>query len=265
MFGIRIELRKKLLRRNADLVEIAAITKLQPARHHVDIESLEILVGDIGRRVRNHRETAGRIVTAMSLAMHVVGLLGTDVAVTACDPEDLLGIVDVHMDLGLALGAGQDQRVTEFSQLFTQLAAIDVRTRYDALGAVTVFRLFVGSGSDGMRNAIFCLDGDAIAQARAGDCTEHARLMVALCRAVGLPAREVGGVTWVPDLEGFGYHAWVEVWVGRWITSDPSWNELPANATHIQMGGPNDVRDLMCSLLVHQDHAIMAIESLDAL
>jgi len=82
----------------------------------------------------------------------------------------------------------------------------------------------------------------AIARARAGDCTEHARLMVALCRAVGLPAREVGGVTYVPDLGGFGYHAWVEVWVGRWITSDPSWNEVPANATHIQMGGPNDVQ-----------------------
>ncbi len=82
----------------------------------------------------------------------------------------------------------------------------------------------------------------AIARARAGDCTEHARLMVAMCRAVGLPAREVGGVTYVPDLGGFGYHAWVEVWVGRWITSDPSWNELPANATHIQMGGPNDVQ-----------------------
>lgn len=66
--------------------------------------------------------------------------------------------------------------------------------------------------------------------------------MVALCRAVGLPAREVGGVTWVPTLGGFGYHAWVEVWVGRWVTADPSWNELPANATHILMGGPNDVQ-----------------------
>jgi transglutaminase-like putative cysteine protease len=82
----------------------------------------------------------------------------------------------------------------------------------------------------------------AIARARAGDCTEHARLMVALCRAIGLPAREVGGVTWVPDLGGFGYHAWTEVWVGRWIAVDPSWNEVPANATHIHMGGPDDVQ-----------------------
>lgn len=82
----------------------------------------------------------------------------------------------------------------------------------------------------------------AIARAKVGDCTEHARLMVALCRAIGLPAREVGGVTWVPDLGGFGYHAWVEVWVGRWVSADPSWNEVPANATHIHMGGPDDVR-----------------------
>ncbi len=84
----------------------------------------------------------------------------------------------------------------------------------------------------------------AIARARAGDCTEHSRLMVALCRAIGLPAREVGGVTWVPDLGGFGYHAWVEVYVAkdRWIAVDPSWDEVPANATHIYMGGPNDAR-----------------------
>ncbi|MDY0000640.1 MAG: transglutaminase-like domain-containing protein [Polyangia bacterium] len=82
----------------------------------------------------------------------------------------------------------------------------------------------------------------AISRAKAGDCTEHARLMVALCRAVGLPARELGGVTWVPDLGGFGYHAWVEVWVGRWVSADPAWNELPANATHILMGGPEDVQ-----------------------
>jgi hypothetical protein len=84
----------------------------------------------------------------------------------------------------------------------------------------------------------------AILNAGAGDCTEHARLLVALCRAVGLPAREVGGLTWGADIGGFGYHAWVEVFVGdgRWISADPAFDELPANATHIWMGGPNDAR-----------------------
>jgi len=75
----------------------------------------------------------------------------------------------------------------------------------------------------------------AIARAKVGDCTEHARLLVALCRGVGLPAREVAGLTWVPSLQGFGYHAWVELWLGRWVTADAAWNELPVNATHIQM------------------------------
>jgi hypothetical protein len=82
----------------------------------------------------------------------------------------------------------------------------------------------------------------AIARARVGDCTEHARLLVALARAVGLPAREVGGVTYVYEMGGFGYHAWVEVWLGRWVAIDPSWNEVPANATHLRMGGPEDIQ-----------------------
>lgn len=80
----------------------------------------------------------------------------------------------------------------------------------------------------------------AIARARAGDCTEHALLMTALCRSVGLPSRQVSGVTYVPEIKGFGYHAWVEVWVGRWISADPSWNELPVNGTHIWMANEDD-------------------------
>jgi hypothetical protein len=84
----------------------------------------------------------------------------------------------------------------------------------------------------------------AIARARVGDCTEHATLMVALCRAVGLPARDISGVVYLPMLSGFGFHAWVEVWVGRWISADPSWNELPANATHIWLSDPDDSRGM---------------------
>ena len=82
----------------------------------------------------------------------------------------------------------------------------------------------------------------AVATSRVGDCTEHARLMVALCRAVGLPAREVAGLAWIPEIQGFVYHAWVEVYVGggRWISADPTLNELPVNATRIVMGGPAD-------------------------
>lgn len=78
---------------------------------------------------------------------------------------------------------------------------------------------------------------------RAGDCTEHSVLLVALLRSLGIPAREVGGVVYDNEmLVGFGWHAWVEAEIdGRWVQVDPSWDEPLANATHLKLGaGDND-------------------------
>lgn len=66
-----------------------------------------------------------------------------------------------------------------------------------------------------------------------GDCTEHAMLMAALGRAVGLPTRLATGLAYVRD--SFGYHAWTEVWVGRWVEMDPAWGEMTADAGHLQL------------------------------
>lgn len=57
--------------------------------------------------------------------------------------------------------------------------------------------------------------------ARAGDCTEHAVLLAALARALGIPARVVSGIAYTPEWAGrdhvFVPHAWVEAWTGsRW-------------------------------------------------
>lgn len=70
-------------------------------------------------------------------------------------------------------------------------------------------------------------------QSGQGDCGEHSVLAVALCRAVGIPARPVSGLIYWPPGNGFGYHAWMEVYVGEWIPMDPSWDEELANPTHI--------------------------------
>ena len=56
--------------------------------------------------------------TAMGLAMHVVSLLLADVAVFASRFENLLRFIDVDMNLGFALGSGEQQRITEARQLF---------------------------------------------------------------------------------------------------------------------------------------------------
>lgn len=78
-----------------------------------------------------------------------------------------------------------------------------------------------------------------ILAARKGDCTEHTRLFVALCRIAGIPAREVRGMALAPSgpKEGgasFGRHAWAEVALdGRWRAVDPTWGQIPADAGHI--------------------------------
>jgi hypothetical protein len=60
-----------------------------------------------------------------------------------------------------------------------------------------------------------------VAQSRAGDCTEHAVLLAALARVVGLPSRVAIGLVYVERAGGFGYHMWTEVFLdGRWLPLD---------------------------------------------
>ncbi len=66
----------------------------------------------------------------------------------------------------------------------------------------------------------------------AGDCNEHAVLMAALARAVGLPAKLVVGIVYLEN--GFYYHAWTEVWVGKWMSLDPVMSQFPADITHVK-------------------------------
>ena len=65
-----------------------------------------------------------------------------------------------------------------------------------------------------------------------GDCNEHTVLYVALARSLGLPARTAAGLVY---LRGhFYYHAWPEVWLGRWVAVDPTLGQFPADASHLR-------------------------------
>jgi hypothetical protein len=70
-----------------------------------------------------------------------------------------------------------------------------------------------------------------------GDCKEHSVLYTALARAAGVPTRTVVGLVYSDRFygdPGFYYHAWVEVYTGKsWIAIDPTWNQIPADATHL--------------------------------
>jgi hypothetical protein len=71
-----------------------------------------------------------------------------------------------------------------------------------------------------------------VVKTKQGDCNEHAVLFTALCRAIQVPARICAGIVYVN--EGFFYHAWSEIFLGRWITIDPTLKQFPADVTHIK-------------------------------
>ncbi len=54
---------------------------------------------------------------------------------------------------------------------------------------------------------------------REGDCSEHAVLLAAVCRASGIPARVCMGLEYIGGV--WGGHAWNEVWIdGKWYPLD---------------------------------------------
>ncbi|MDE3217305.1 MAG: transglutaminase domain-containing protein [Gemmatimonadota bacterium] len=75
-------------------------------------------------------------------------------------------------------------------------------------------------------------DALQVLRARSGDCNEHTQLYIALARAAGIPARAVAGLAYVNGK--FYYHAWPEVYLGRWVAVDPTFGEFPADAAHVR-------------------------------
>jgi transglutaminase-like putative cysteine protease len=72
-----------------------------------------------------------------------------------------------------------------------------------------------------------------VLRTRMGDCNEHATLLTAFLRAMGVPARLSSGLVYTRGK--FFYHAWTEAYVGGWVTLDATMNQLPVDATHITL------------------------------
>ncbi len=79
-----------------------------------------------------------------------------------------------------------------------------------------------------------------VAQHREGDCTEHAVLLAALCRARGIPARVAIGLVYSPPAGGFLYHMWNEVWIAdRWVPLDATLGLGGIGAAHLKVTDTN--------------------------
>jgi hypothetical protein len=73
----------------------------------------------------------------------------------------------------------------------------------------------------------------SILKNRKGDCNEHTVLFLALARAQGIPAEMCSGLVYLND--GFYYHAWPKVFVGKWVHLDPTLGQSVADATHFEL------------------------------
>jgi transglutaminase-like putative cysteine protease len=82
------------------------------------------------------------------------------------------------------------------------------------------------------RPVISVPDALAVIENCAGDCNEHAVLLAALARAAGIPAKLEAGLVYLNGR--FYYHAWNLLYLGKWITVDSLFGQLPADVTHIR-------------------------------
>ena len=76
-----------------------------------------------------------------------------------------------------------------------------------------------------------------------GDCTEHSALLCAFARASGIPARQVCGLVF--DGSRFGYHAWDEIYLGKWIPADATINRVGIPAGYIKLGEMEEGEEAM--------------------
>ena len=99
---------------------------------------------------------------------------------------------------------------------------------------------------------------DQVARTLKGDCTEHAVLAAAMCRAAGLPSRTAVGLLYVDHPQKgpvMGFHMWAEVWVdGRWQPIDGVLGRGFVGATHLKISDHSwhDIQSLTPLLPVYR-------------
>lgn len=139
-----------------------------------------------------------------------------------------------------------------------ELAKHAVGDANDATAAAKQIEAFVDGYITQKNLSVGYASAAEVAQSRQGDCSEHAVLTAAMCRAVGIPARVVCGVvyadTFLSKHSIFGGHMWTEVFLdGTWVGLDATRSELKGfGPGHIALsygnGDPADFFSLVNTL-----------------
>ncbi|QDK97625.1 transglutaminase family protein [Acinetobacter tandoii] len=81
-------------------------------------------------------------------------------------------------------------------------------------------------------------------QDRQGVCQDHTHVFIAMCKALGLPARYVSGYLFVPNTSHLASHAWAEVFLDNtWYCFDTS-NQLFSPEAHVYVAVGRDYWDV---------------------
>lgn len=138
-----------------------------------------------------------------------------------------------------------------------ELAAAAIGSTTETLKAARQIESFVNGYITTKDLSIGYASAAEVARSRQGDCSEHAVLAAAMCRAVGIPARVVCGVVYVDSFIGqksvFGGHMWTEVYVaGQWLGLDATRAPDGFGPGHISLavgdGNPSDFFSLVNTL-----------------
>jgi hypothetical protein len=76
-----------------------------------------------------------------------------------------------------------------------------------------------------------------VAKSRKGNCVEHATMLAAVCRSVGIPTRIAIGVKMDDSKETptMKFHTWVEIQEGpRWVAMDSSQESVPTSIDRVK-------------------------------
>jgi transglutaminase-like putative cysteine protease len=99
-----------------------------------------------------------------------------------------------------------------------------------------------------------------------GVCRDFTHLMIALCRALNIPARIVTGTDYgaAPQLGPPDFHAYAEVYLGdRWYLFDPSGTGIPMG--FLRLGTGRDAADVAIATLFGEVKAMAPVIRIQAL
>lgn len=135
--------------------------------------------------------------------------------------------------------------------------------RPDAVAVAVDIAAWVGGYIEHKTSGIGYAGAVETLRRRAGDCSEHAVLTAALCRAAGIPCRVVVGLSYVQRMgdlsDCFIGHAWNQVYLGgKWVDLDAA---LALDGRRIALGsGDGDLAGLIGAISRFNQMEIEAID-----